>query len=122
MAGRERAALTAAVALILAACGSGGPGSSGASACKATTEAGAVAVSIEDFAFVPPAIQAKIGQVIAFMNTGFESHNATFDTGGCATTTLQTGTTDGLVFTVAGSYPFHCTVHAQMTGTITIGA
>ncbi len=91
-----------------------------AGTCSETKDAGAAAVSIKDFEFDPAAISAKVGQVIAFKNTGFEPHNATLDAGGCATSTLQTGKTDGLRFDVAGIYPFHCTVHTQMHGTITV--
>jgi plastocyanin len=95
-------------------------GSPAAGACTETKAAGAVAVSIKDFEFAPPAISAKVGQVVAFSNKGFEPHNATLDAGGCATSTLQSGNSDGLVFTAAGTYPFHCTVHTQMHGTITV--
>jgi plastocyanin len=95
-------------------------GSPAAGACKETKDTGAVAVSIKDFEFNPAAISAKVGQAIAFSNTGFEPHNATLDAGGCATATLQTNNSDGLVFTAAGTYPFHCTVHTQMHGTITV--
>jgi plastocyanin len=131
VASRSLAALTAISSLVLAACVSGGaasprvasPGaaSPGAAVCSETSEAGTVTVSIEDFAFDPSMIQAKVGQVIAFRNTGFESHNATLNGGGCGTATLPTGASDGLVFGAAGTYPFGCTVHTWMTGTITIG-
>jgi plastocyanin len=93
---------------------------SSASVCAESSEAGEVAVSIEDFAFTPATIVAKAAQVIAFTNTGFEHHNVTLDAGGCATRTLETGQHDGLVFTTVGSYPFHCSVHAWMAGMITI--
>ena len=88
--------------------------------CAESARAGSVAVRIEDFDFSPAAIQAKAGQVIRFTNTGFESHNATVDGGGCKTRTLKTGEHDGLLFTTAGSHPFHCTIHTWMTGVITI--
>jgi len=93
---------------------------SAAAACAETAGAPGVAVSIEDFAFKPETIAAKVGQVIAFTNTGFESHNATVEGGRCATRTLKTGDHDGLVFTAAGSHRFNCSIHTWMTGTITI--
>ena len=83
-------------------------------------DACAVAVSIKYFEFVQPTIMAKVGQVITFTNNGAEPHNATLDAGGCNTATLNTSQADGLVFTAAGTYPFHCTVHTQMKGTITV--
>jgi plastocyanin len=114
------------IALIVAACSSGGSPASGGpsaagSACSEATGSGAVSVGVKDFAFEPAVITAKVGDVIAFTNDGFEPHNATLVAGGCGTKTLETGEVDGLRFTVAGTYPFHCTVHTQMTGTITVG-
>ncbi len=94
--------------------------SPGASVCRETDDPGEVAVTIADFEFKPATIEAKIGQVVAFTNTGFEPHNATTVDGGCGTKTLQTGENDGLVFSAPGSYKFGCTVHRWMTGTFTI--
>jgi len=113
-----------AFALVAAACSSSGGSASPAAgaACTQATGTGAVAVSIKDFSFEPAAITAVVGDLVSFTNAGFEPHNATLDAGGCATKTLQGGEADGLRFSVAGSYPFHCTVHTQMTGTITVGA
>ena len=111
------------LALIVGACSSGGSTSSAAgSACSEVGGSGAVTVSIKDFSFEPATITAKVGDIIAFNNTGAAPHNATLDSGGCGTTTIQPGSSDGLKFTVAGTYPFHCTIHTQMKGTITVGA
>lgn len=93
--------------------------SPGAAVCRRSGEPGVVAVSIADFEFKPASIAATVGHVVAFSNTGFEPHNATVEAG-CATRTLQTGQSDGLVFSVPGEYRFGCTVHAWMTGTFTV--
>lgn len=120
MAHRSVLALAASAVLVLAACSSGG-GSGAASACKETTDAGAVAVTVVDFAFQPTDVTAKTGQVIAFSNTGAAAHTATLDGGQCATGTINAGKSDGLVFTAAGTYKFHCSIHpTQMTGTIVV--
>ena len=111
------------IALVVAACSSGGSsGAAGGSACTPAAGTGAVTVSIEDFEFAPAAITAKVGDLITFSNAGAVPHNATLDAGGCATPDVQPGSSGGLRFTVAGSYPFHCTIHTQMKGTITVGA
>ena len=137
MSRRSLGTLIAGLALVLAACSSSGSSpaasaaapsavapsaatSAAAGTCSETKDAGAVAVSIKDFEFDPATITAKVGQVVAFSNTGAAPHNATLDAGGCATATLQPSQADGLVFTAAGTYPFHCTVHTQMKGTITV--
>jgi plastocyanin len=119
MPSRPLTALAAAAILVLAGCSSSG-GSAATSACKETTDAGAVTVSVVDFAFQPTDVAAKVGQVIAFSNTGSSAHTATLDGGQCATPTIQVGKSDGLVFSAAGTYKFHCSIHSQMTGTIVI--
>ncbi len=95
-------------------------GTAAAGVCASSTEAGTIAVSIKDFEFVPAAISAKVGDVISFTNDGAKPHSAALDAGDCATQILATGGVEGLTFSVAGTYPFHCAVHAAMTGTITI--
>ncbi len=90
------------------------------SACKATTDAGAVSVKIIDFRYQPRLISAKIGQVITFTNTGSAPHTATVGPNTCTTPTISPGTSNGLVFSVAGQYPLHCTIHSQMSATVEI--
>jgi plastocyanin len=128
-------ALSALMTLALAACGGGGassapstaaspPPAASASAagaiCEETTDPGDVAVNVKDFAFEPTEISAKVGQVIAFTNTGAAPHTATLDDDGCATGNISAGAADGLTFSAAGSYPFHCAIHTAMKGTITV--
>jgi plastocyanin len=128
-------ALSAFMTLALAACGgssastapstaaSAAPPASApaaAAACEETADPGDVAVNVKDFAFEPTAISAKVGQVVAFTNTGAAPHTATLDDGSCTTPNIAAGAADGLTFSVAGSYPFHCAIHSQMKGTITV--
>jgi plastocyanin len=92
----------------------------GGAACSQTANAGQVAVAIKDFTFGPADIQAKVGDVITFTNNDSAPHTATLDDGACSTGTINSGASDGLTFTAAGTYPFHCKIHSQMKGTITI--
>jgi plastocyanin len=120
------------ITLVISACSSSGgsaaPAASAAgaaaagAACVEASGTGTVAVSIKDFSFEPSAITAKVGDTVTFSNTGAAAHNATLDAGGCATPNIEPGKADGLHFTAAGSYPFHCTIHTDMKGTITVGA
>ena len=129
---RRILATLAGIALVISACSSSGgsspaasaapAASAGGAACAEANAAGTVAVSIKDFSFEPSAITAKVGDTVTFSNTGAATHNATLDAGGCATPDIGPGKADGLHFTVAGSYPFHCTIHPDMKGTITVGA
>jgi plastocyanin len=96
------------------------PATGGGATCTESADAGQVAVAIKDFAFSPADIQAKVGQIIAFSNGDSPPHTASLDDGSCTTGTISPGSSDGLVFSAAGSYPFHCKIHTNMKGTITI--
>jgi plastocyanin len=92
----------------------------GGAACSQSADAGQVAVAIKDFAFGPADIKTTVGQVVAFTNGDSLPHTATLDDGSCSTGIISPGTSDGLLFTVAGAYPFHCKIHLNMKGTITV--
>ena len=92
----------------------------GGAACAQTAAAGTVAVAIKDFAFNPAAIQAKVGDTITFTNNDSAPHTATLDDGSCSTGTISPSSSDGLTFSAAGTYPFHCKIHSGMKGTITV--
>ena len=124
-------ALSAFMTLALAACGGGSastapstaasaapPASApaAAAACEETTDPGDVAVNVKDFAFDSTAITAKVGQVIAFTNTGAAPHTATLDDGTCTAPNIAAGAADGLTFSVAGSSPFHCAIRRPDEG------
>lgn len=131
---RTMSAIAAAFALTLtlAACSGSGSSSAPASApaaseaapaaaaCTPSTDAGTVEVAIKDFAFSPAQITAKVGDVVAFSNGDTTAHTATLDDGACTTGNIGAGTTGALVFTAAGTYPFHCAIHSSMKGTITV--
>jgi plastocyanin len=136
---RTLAGLAVGAVMLLAACSSSGatvapsaaapsaeastaasPPAAGGATCSQTADAGQVAVAIKDFAFGPADIQAKVGDVITFTNGDSAPHTATLDDGSCSTGNIASGGSDGLTFTAAGTYPFHCKIHSQMKGTITV--
>ncbi len=91
-----------------------------AGVCSATTEAATVNAAMDGRAFKPASITAKVGDVIAFTNKDGVPHTATLDDGSCTTDRLGKDKTGALTFSAAGTYPFHCQVHPDMTGTFEI--
>jgi plastocyanin len=89
-------------------------------ACESSAAGGEVDVSIEGFAFNPADITATVGQTVTFTNADSAPHTATLDDGSCTTPNIATGASDALTFNAAGTYPFHCSVHPDMKGTITV--
>jgi plastocyanin len=88
--------------------------------CSTSSEAAAVTVNIQNFAFDPPEVTAAVGETIGWTNADSAPHTATPDDGGCNTGNIAQNATAGLVFDAAGTYTYHCSVHPNMTGTITI--
>jgi plastocyanin len=125
--------LSSALVLVLAACSSGGGSSAapstgggasapaaGGAACTVSADTGTVAVTIKGFAFNPNAISAKVGEVVGFVNNDTTAHTATLDDDSCSTDNIAAGASMSLTFSAAGTYPFHCKIHPNMTGTITV--
>lgn len=80
-------------------------------------------VVIKDFAFFPVSITIKAGQTVKWKHCGPEvdQHTVTSNAG----TTLDSpffskGGTYSKVFDVAGTNPYHCIPHAEMTGTVVV--
>jgi plastocyanin len=92
----------------------------GGGGCSTSSEAAAVTVNIQNFAFDPPEVTAAVGETIGWTNADAAPHTATPDDGACDTGNISQDASAGLVFDAAGTYPYHCNVHPNMTGTITI--
>lgn len=81
------------------------------------------AVTIQNMAFMPPALTAKVGQTITWINNDNVAHTVTSDSGAPAafdSGTLNPGKTFHVTFTKAGTYHYHCSIHPNMHGAITI--
>ena len=67
------------------------------------------------------AVSAAVGDVITWTNSDAVPHKVGLDDGSCTMSVNITGDApQSLVFNVAGSFPFHCTIHPGMKGTIVI--
>jgi plastocyanin len=92
----------------------------GGGGCTTSSEAGAASVGIENFTFTPGDITAAVGETITWTNADSAAHTATLDDDSCSTDNIAQGASAGLVFDAAGTYPYHCKIHPNMHGTITI--
>jgi plastocyanin len=86
-------------------------GSSGASANVNATDSKV---------FSPSAATITHGQSVCWQNNGNFAHTVTSDDGTSFNTSLPSGQVFVHTFPTAGSFPYHCTIHAGMTGTITV--
>lgn len=113
-----------AVSIALAACSGsgtgGGPTAGGTAPCADSTGTTTVDATVADFTWSQP-VTAKVGDVITWTNSGSASHQVALDDGSCGMSKpIPGGGKGSLAFTTAGSFAFHCAIHASMKGTITI--
>ncbi len=113
-----------AVAGAVAACSSasgGGPMPS-STAGLPTPDGPTVDVEMQDYVFAPAAVEVEVGTTVRWTNRGQAPHTATADDGSFDTGQITTGGSAGHVFATPGSFPFICTLHPDMKGTITVVA
>ena len=89
-------------------------------AAAGSTLAADETVSMMDFEFDPATVTINVGDSVTWTNDGAVPHTATgddFDTG-----LVNAGASDSVTFDEAGSFDYVCTLHPQMTGTVTVEA
>jgi len=98
--------------------GSGGDDSGGDAEHDGDVE---IALTADNFAFAPTAIEAKTGSEIAVENANAgTSHTFTVD-GTAIDLELGPGDVEDVTIDLdPGAYDFHCRFHASMTGTLTV--
>jgi plastocyanin len=77
-------------------------------------------VSIKGFAFNPATIQAKAGENVTWTNEDSVPHTVTLDDGSSKSGNIAGGATYSHAFTQAGTFAYHCEIHPQMKGTVTV--
>jgi len=112
------------LAMVSAGCSSAGPAApAGPAASPAPASSGtAAAVTIQNFAFSPATITVKPGTTVTWTNQDGASHTITSDSTPAAfsSATLANGATYQFTFTAPGTYPYHCSIHPSMTGTVVV--
>jgi plastocyanin len=79
-------------------------------------------VTIESFSFTPANISVKIGTRVTWINNDSTAHTVTERDGqpGPVSPNLNHNQSYSFRFIRAGSYHYHCTIHPEMTGTVTV--
>jgi plastocyanin len=98
----------------LAGCGSSGGSGSGGSAGGSSS-----VITIKDFGYTTPA-SVSPGATITVKNEDDTAHTVTADSGNAFDDQAPTGTSTFTAPTKPGSYPFHCTFHPEMHGTLVV--
>jgi len=110
-------AIAAAAAAAIAACGGSSTapsqdcGSSGAAANVTATSS---------LSFSSDHVTIAAGQSVCWKNTSNVDHTVTSDAAGLFDQALNQGTIFVHTFPTAGTFTYHCRIHAGMTGTVTV--
>ena len=83
----------------------------------ATSEIG---VEIVDFAFAPDVIEVSAGTTVTWTNMDSAPHTATAEDGSFDSGELGQGESFSFTFEEPGEYPYICTFHPNMTGTVIV--
>jgi len=124
--GRSRAATGLTAALLglvaLTGCGDSGSGTheSTPSAPTSVTATGNVEVVVKNYTFTPTNVSIPVGATITWKFEDSVQHNVTASDQSFKSADLSSGQTFAMTFTKSGTFPYTCTIHPYMTGTITV--
>ena len=79
-----------------------------------------VRLSIHNFAFGPARLEVSRGTRLIWTNADSDPHTVTSDKSVWASDALDTGNQFARVFKKAGTFPYHCSIHPYMHGTIIV--
>lgn len=108
------------VAVCLVACGKNPVSPDPAPAGSTTINIVPGASSLSTTAFSPNPITLAVGATVSFLNSDNTTHTSVANAGAWTSPNLAPGSRFNFTFTTAGSYPYHCNLHANMVGTITV--
>ena len=84
------------------------------------SSAAAAEVKIDNFVFGPQAITVPVGTTVTWTNSDDTPHTAVSTDGVFKSKVMDTDEKFSYTFTKAGTYPYFCSVHPKMTGTIVV--
>ncbi|MHB9149559.1 MAG: cupredoxin domain-containing protein [Thermoleophilia bacterium] len=81
---------------------------------------GSLVVKMMDASFEPETLTVKAGDTVRWVNEDSASHNAVAEDDSWGTDLFGEGGSGSVTFDAPGVYPFVCTAHAGMKGTIVV--
>jgi len=78
-------------------------------------------VGIGDNFFDPPDVTVEPGSTITWTNNGDEPHTVTADDGSFDSGRLNPGDSYTVAFGGQGTVAYHCEIHPEMRGSVTVG-
>jgi plastocyanin len=82
--------------------------------------AASAGVKIDNFSFGPQTITVPVGATVTWINRDDIPHTSVSTEGVFKSKVLDTDEKFSYTFTKAGTYPYYCTIHPKMTGTVVV--
>jgi plastocyanin len=77
-------------------------------------------VAIKDYAFSPSTLTIQKGANVTWRNDDSVQHQITSDSQAFSSPLFGTGGTYTYQFNTTGTFPYHCSIHPSMKGTVTV--
>jgi len=87
---------------------------------SSSAQAAIVDVDIVEFDFSPSSVAINLGDTVRWTNQGSISHSSTSDSALWDSGLLSPGQQFQHTFNAVGSFPYHCTPHPFMVGTVAV--
>ena len=125
---RYRVRFGAGLAMLLFTVGCGASSAGGSTGSATTPPAAAAAAATVNIvpdpatigAFTPPAVTVKTGDTVEWDFQDLNPHTTSSDMGVWSSLPLTKGKRYSYKFTKPGTYAYHCSIHPEMKGTITV--
>lgn len=87
---------------------------------SSTGNPGSNEVWIQNMAFNPSSITVPVNTTVKWTNKDGTAHTVTSTTGAFDSGSISGGSTYSHQFTATGTYPYKCTIHSSMNGTVVV--
>ncbi len=77
-------------------------------------------VTLANFAFSPATLTVKVGTTVTWTNKDPATHTVTSDTGVFESGNLAASASYSYVFSKAGTFNYHCSIHPSMKGSVVV--
>jgi plastocyanin len=77
-------------------------------------------IKIDNYSFGPQTITVPVGTTVTWINQDDIPHTSVSTEGVFKSKVMDTDEKFTYTFTKAGTYPYYCTIHPKMTGTIVV--
>jgi plastocyanin len=116
-----RMMLAAAVMLAAAGCGSDSPTNPSPTPSQGTPVSIVSGSStLTTKAYSPNPINVAVGGTVTWTNNDNTPHTSTGNNGAWDSGSIAPGASFSRTFTAAGAFPYHCTIHPGMVGTVNV--